>query len=144
MGKFQIITLVSVILLILALGLFAIFLLSPQEKADVPMKITTTIPVLHQFKNGTHTYVGTLDVPTPCHAVFGEALVKESYPEQVDIRIETKESGNICAQVIATKKFKVSFVASTGAVVRAYVNGTPVLFKVTEVPGTANLEATEI
>ncbi len=106
-------------------------------KSDV---ITTKISASHQFKNGLHTYVGDIEAPTPCHSIFGEAVVKESYPEQVDIRIETKESEEICAQVITAKKFKVSFSASPNPVVRAFVNGIPVLLEVTESPATVNLE----
>lgn len=132
-------------LALLVLLLFMVFY--PRSAAhEEPMvnHITTKVAVTHDFKNGLHTYVGTIDAPTPCHTISGEAIVKESYPEQVDIRIETRESGEICAQVVTTKRFKVSFSASQSAVVRAFVNGTPVLFEITEAPSTANLEKTSI
>lgn len=126
---------------LIAVFLFATFYPKSAAREEPEVNhITTKIQVTHQFKSGLHTYVGTVDAPTPCHSILGEAIVKESYPEQVDIRIETKESGGICAQVITTKKFKVSFSASENPVVRAFVNGTPVLLEVTEAPATINLE----
>ncbi len=119
----------GLIVALLFIALYPRYAVQKDLKSDV---ITTKIPVTHQFKNGLHTYVGSIDAPTPCHSILGEAVVKESYPEQVDIRIETKESEGICAQVITAKKFKVSFSASENPVVRAFVNGTPVLFEVTD------------
>lgn len=123
--------------LLFGFGLIAVFLfiaVYPRYEVKKDLKsdvIITKIPVTHQFKNGLHTYVGSIDTPTPCHSIEGTAIVKESYPEQVDIRIETKESEGICAQVITAKKFKVSFSASQNPVVRAFINGTPVLLEVT-------------
>jgi len=118
------------LLLIFALGL----LLYPRTvlQEENVSHITTSIPVVHQWRSGVHTYVGVIQAPSPCHSVAGGALVKESYPEQVDIRIETRESGEMCAQVITEKKFRVSFSASEEAVARAYLNGTGVLFRVSE------------
>ncbi len=106
--------------------------------------VTTSVSTLHQFSNGVHTYVGIIETPTPCYTVSGNAIVKESYPEQVDIRIETHDPEKICAQVVTAKKFKVSFRASAEAVVTAYLNGVRVLFKVKEASPTVNLETVEI
>lgn len=132
-----------VVALIVALGVI-VALLFPRvtEEANSPIShVSTTVPVAHQYKNGIHTYVGEVESPTPCYVVTGEAIVRESYPEQVDIRIETQNSGEICTQVITLKKFRVSFHASDKAVIRAFLNGVPVLFKVEEAPASLNLES---
>jgi hypothetical protein len=115
-----------------------------QSDATPFQAVTTSIKVEHQYKNGIHTYVGEVQVPTPCHTIFGEAVVQESHPEQVALRLETKENQGACAQVISIKKFKVSFQASKDAVVHPYLNSTPVLFKTTEAPASVDLDAIEV
>ena len=140
-GNLKLVALLFSIFVLVAVFLFATFYPKSAAREEPNVNhITTKIQVIHQFKNGLHTYVGNIETPTPCHSISGEAIVKESYPEQVDIRIEIKESEEICAQVVTTKKFKVSFSASDNPVVRAFVNGTPVLLEVTESPATTNLE----
>ena len=34
----------------------------------------TAINARHQYKNGKHTYVGVIDLPTPCHTVSVTAV----------------------------------------------------------------------
>lgn len=143
-GKSKSFSLLFIFGLVFALLFIAMYPRYAVQKDSRSEVITTKISVTHQFKSGLHTYVGVINAPTPCHSVSGEAVVKESYPEQVDIRIETKESEEICAQVVTTKKFKVSFSASESPVVRAFLNGAPILFEVTELPATNNLEKTSL
>lgn len=121
------------ILLVVLISVFLYFL-PKEKKVEEPVdRVTTKISVEHSFSLGVHTYTGIIQVPTPCHEIFGEAIVKESYPEQVDIKLETRESGEVCIQVIAEKRFKVSFQASERPIVKAFLNGSPVLFIVTEI-----------
>jgi hypothetical protein len=95
--------------------------------------ISTALSVKHQHRNGVHTYVGEIKVPTPCYEVTGNTFVDRSTPELADIRIETRDGGGVCAQVITVKKFRISFEAKADAIVKGYLNGTPVLLRVTEV-----------
>ena len=130
---------------VLLLGIF--FLIYPRlnQATDQPVEsVTTIVPVIHQFRKGVHTYVGDIQVPTPCFIVTGQAVVKESYPEQVDLRIETRATGETCAQVITLKKFKVSFEASEGAIIKTYLNTLPVLFQVKEAPVDTDLQSIQI
>ena len=143
MRKIGIVALAVSIVFIIFLLFVVLYQKSTYNEAPIGL-ITTTISVKHQFKDGMHTYVGDIDTPTPCYSISGGAIVRESYPEQVDVRIEVEESGGVCAQVITAKKFKVSFAASLEAEIRMFVNGVSVLFETTEVPLSVNLEKTEI
>lgn len=147
MSQLKVIEWLLVALLVLMIGLFALLVfpqvLTPQPSQTIE-RVTTIIPVLHQYNNGVHTYVGNVETPTPCFDVTGEALVAESFPEQVTIRLEAKDTGAVCAQVITTKKFKVSFHASGEAYIKSFLNGSPVLFKVTEILPTADIDKVKI
>ncbi len=121
----------AIALVVIVVLLLFLFLWRGTEE-PTPSVITTHVNVGHQFKDGVHTYTGSVEAPTPCYAVAGAAVVKESYPEQVDIKLEMRDTGGVCAQVITAKTFKVSFEASERPVVRGFINGTPVLLVVSE------------
>src|SRR3989344_4182577 len=68
-----------------------------------------TITAKHQYKNGTHIVAGEVDLPTPCYVLSTDTLIAESFPEQVTIRFKAETSGEFCAQVVTTERFKVEF-----------------------------------
>ena len=65
----------------------------------------------HNFKSGLHDYTGTIIFPTPCYRMSVDAVVKESFPEDVTIRftIEEDKTTEICAQVITEKNSELFF-----------------------------------
>jgi len=85
-----------------------------------------SLTVNHYFDNGSHTIEGTITLPTPCHSLTTEALVAESYPEQVTIKFTTAPGTGICTQVLADKFFRVTFNASKDALIKATLNGQPI------------------
>lgn len=126
-----------ILVTIASLFLAVLFYMEPL-KAEEPIFVTTTIPVAHEWHNGIHTYIGSVVAPSPCYEISGDAAVAESYPEQVRVTLEMVTTSGVCSQVVTEKKFKVSFHASDKAVVRAYLNGNPVLFLVTETQNDSN------
>ena len=94
------------------------------------------ITAKHQFKNGTHIVAGQVNSPTPCHLVTTSARVAESFPEQVTIDFKETSSGEICAQVVTTNRFKIDFQASENATIKATWNGQPVELNL--IPAGAN------
>jgi len=84
------------------------------------------ITAKHQFKNGTHTIAGEVTLPTPCHILTTDAVVAESYPEQVSINFVSRTQAQACAQTLTTGRFKVEFKASEQATIKATWNGLPV------------------
>ncbi len=82
------------------------------------------ITVRHDFAGGMHTYSGILTLPDPCHEINAQAIMMESFPEQVRIEITTRRDQDVlCAQVLTDKPFSVSFQASEQAQVQALLNG---------------------
>ena len=108
--------------------------------------LTLAKPLTHQYKKGAHVYIGTVTTPTPCYEVSAEAIVRESYPEQVtiDVTITPPGSDVICIQVISEKKFKVAFQGSQEAVVEVRVNGAEAIWTSEEAPANINLEVESI
>ncbi len=94
----------------------------------------STIDLTHQYRNGVHTYAGSLMMPTPCYDITTDAIVAESFPEQVTVSISVTgpSAGEVCAQVLTEKDFTVSFSASANATVSFRVNGATVGARVTE------------
>jgi hypothetical protein len=95
------------------------------------------VNAVHFFKDGTHTVVGDLMVPTPCDLIQAEAIVAESMPEQVTIQLTTINNDDTCAQVMTLQRFRVEFEASMQATIRATLDGKGVLLNLRDAePGT--------
>ncbi|MCK5026940.1 MAG: hypothetical protein KAS07_00825 [Candidatus Pacebacteria bacterium] len=88
-----------------------------------------TMSVAHAFGGGLHTYVGEIDLPTPCHELNHTITIAESFPEQVTIDFITKTETEVCAQYIIPEPFSVSFTASREAQVSMTLNKEPLLFR---------------
>ena len=88
----------------------------------------TQIPVTRSFDGNTHTYTGVITLPTPCYNLNVEAIVAESFPEQVRVEINATPTGEVCAQVLTDKPFQVSFQASERATVQGFLNSIPIDF----------------
>jgi hypothetical protein len=101
-----------------------------------------TINGWHSYQANTHVVAGELAVPTPCYLVAAEAMVAESFPEQVTIAITATEPARaeVCAQVITAKTFSVEFAASESATIRATVNGEAVTLNLMPVAPGAELD----
>ena len=75
--------------------------------------------------DGSLRYSGAVVVPTPCHEVKADAIVAESFPEQVQIRLTTRNPDPIkaCAQVVTNKEFSGEAKVSSEAQVSVYLDG---------------------
>ena len=85
------------------------------------------IVATHRFESGTHTFSGTVDMPTPCDSLSVDALLRESYPEQIVLQFTAQSSVDTseiaCAQVITPQDFSISVDAAKNATVSAELNG---------------------
>jgi len=98
---------------------------TPREDAvrEEEQRPEKTITFKHQYKDGVHTFVGTIDTPTPCYDVSA-AIVTADLPE---IRIETQPtSDDVCVQVITDHEFTVTHTGSADMSFIATLNGEPV------------------
>lgn len=89
--------------------------IEPVAEEQVLYPDITRVDAKHYYINGLHTLVGEINFPTPCDLLEAEALVMESYPEQVLINFNVINNAENCAQVITAQRFKVEAKASAEA-----------------------------
>ena len=81
------------------------------------------LPVQLFYEDGVYNAKGTIKLPDPCYDINTDVVVKESYPEQVDIMIKTDRRDEVCESVITEKDFNVEFEASENAQIQAVLDG---------------------
>lgn len=94
-----------------------------EEPVVVPYPDITRVDAKHYFIDGKHTLVGEIMFPTPCDLLEAEAMVMESYPEQVVIDFNVINNADSCAQVVTAQRFKVEAIASAEATFTARFMG---------------------
>ena len=110
---------------------------TPPPTLPVASSSTTqrdTINATHYFIDGVHTFVGQIDMPTPCDLLQSAATVRESMPEQVTLAFTTLNNDPACTQVITAQRFKVEAVASRDAIITATLMGESVELNLTPAP----------
>lgn len=98
---------------------------SSTQKTTINIK-TNDLSFTSTYQNGLMKYQGTVTVPTPCYEVKQEALIAESFPEQVTIRIKTELVKEVipqsCIQVVSQKPFSGEAKVDKNAIVRIFLN----------------------
>lgn len=106
------------------------------------------ITAAHQYDEdeGVHIVAGETDVPTPCHMLSHDVSIAESFPEQVSLNFSSsvEDPDQMCAQVISSQRFKITFEASEEASIQATYNGQDVELNLQEVGPDENLEDFEV
>ncbi|USN87838.1 MAG: hypothetical protein H6779_00105 [Candidatus Nomurabacteria bacterium] len=96
------------------------------EDKELPWYFADGVTAKHFYIDGTHTLAGEVTLPTPCDLLETKTVVRESYPEQVELQFSIINTADNCADVLTTQRFKVSAVASKDAVISATYDGLPV------------------
>jgi hypothetical protein len=100
---------------------------TPTEQLPAPQPAPEADPVrinaVHFFKDGAHTIVGDIMMPTPCDLLEATATVSGAAPEQVSIAIHTVNHSQTCAQVLTLERFRVDFATSKDAHIEATLDG---------------------
>lgn len=95
----------------------------PTVESDSPYAGITRIDAKHFFDGKTHTIVGEIPMPTPCDLLNWSTRIQESMPETVIVDFDVVNESEMCTQVVTPQRFKVSFDASEGAVIKAMLEG---------------------
>jgi hypothetical protein len=82
------------------------------------------IDIRFDYGNDAYKYTGTIQTPTPCHTVETEQVIREKFPEDVDLKFAIQDSGNICTEVIDQKEVSGQIKVSEKATIRVYINDT--------------------
>jgi len=146
MDKKSIILVVSLFVLIVA-GMFVFAYMKRAEIAQAPAPIPvvetevlvpypqiTRITAMQYFIDGEHTFVGEIELPTPCDLLQATSQVQESYPEQIVLDFTVINTSEVCAQVITIQRFMVSATASSQATTRAMFMGREVELNLVPAP----------
>lgn len=80
------------------------------------------VQIIFSYNDGVYSYSGTIQKPTPCHEIKSEYVIRESFPEQVDLRFTVVDSGEICSQVIDKEEVNGQIPVSEEAKIQVYVN----------------------
>lgn len=100
------------------------------------------ITVRHQYRNGKHTVIGDIDLPTPCYKLASGYTDSKTNPVSHNINLTTSTSGDFCAQVITTKPFKVTFAGAKDDKITATLDGKALILNVIHASDSENLEET--
>lgn len=128
-----------------------------QPQTNQPTEATTTegtdqddgrrITAKHQYnsEDSMHIVAGEVDVPTPCHqlttSVDGTAT---SSSVTINFQAQRADEGEMCAQVITPRRFKVTFEAREDVEIQATYDGNPATLNLVPVPEGENLEEFEV
>jgi hypothetical protein len=139
------------IVVLLALS-FGIYYLVSNNKPDTYGNVqnvlgsdyyVSVVQMKHQFKDGRHTYVGSLDLPTPCYSLDSD-LVKTSNTEGSITLNTSRNDEEICAQVVTTRTFRLQIDAPMNFMVKGMLNGRAVELNMFEVPASDDIDLFEI
>jgi len=100
-----------------------------------------TVNVKHQFVEGIHTFVGVLELPTPCDKISSK-VVKEQGETIIDLVYAS--TSEICAQVITEKEFTVTFAGEVNENIIARLNGELVNLNIYEIDSKQNIYEVKI
>jgi len=91
----------------------------PQAQTEDVVRINA----VHFFKDGKHTIVGDIMMPTPCDLLEATSTTSGGAPEQIAIAIHTVNHTQACAQVLTLERFRVDFTAAKDAHIEATLDG---------------------
>ncbi|MBU3968800.1 hypothetical protein KJ991_01115 [Patescibacteria group bacterium] len=131
-NKKWVLVLASVIVIVILIAVFGNTFSDGNlnDKKEIP--IIDSISAYHSYESGLHNYRGSLTLPNPCYILSVDAVVRESFPEDVTIRftVQEEKGDKVCAQVLTEKGFRIIFQASKEAKVQAVINDVPVQFNI--------------
>lgn len=104
----------------------------------------TRIEGKHFYRDGVHTIVGEIAMPTPCHLLTYDAVVAESMPEQITFNFDVTNNSDMCAQVVTPQRFMVSATASAEASLNARFMGQSVELNLVEAAANESPESFEL
>lgn len=139
-----------VVIVLLALGIYWLATPNAPKTTDTNTPPTTQddyvqmVNVKHQFKDGRHVYVGEIDLPTPCHNLTSGYSKDANSTTAYTLVFTSVSTADMCAQVVTSKPFKVSFEAMPQIVISGTLNGKKLRLNLFEVPANQDLNSFNI
>ncbi len=132
------IILVIFLFLLIILGMFTFAYL---KKTELPVEPTPPVveedseemypdivrfDAKHFYSDGVHTFVGEINMPTPCDLLDVQASDTTKDSTQIKLEFTVINNSDVCAQVITPARFRVDAEGLETAVVTATFLGRPV------------------
>lgn len=92
------------------------------EKVD-PYAYITRVDAKHFYIDGTHTFAGEFEMPSPCDLVEAKTQVSGLAPESVVLEFNVINTAEACAAVMTKQRFLMQANAAPDAVVTASFMG---------------------
>jgi hypothetical protein len=112
-----------------------------QSIEEAEQRPLTTISAKHQYRDGQHVFLGSFNVPSPCHSHNSEVIQRENV---IEVALTYDSNNEVCAQVIEERQFKVEFEGTGEEDVIATLNGEAVNFNIFEVGPDEDISEVEI
>ena len=90
-----------------------------------PYAYIDRVDAKHFYRDGAHTLIGEIEMPTRCELLDWDIIVAESYPEQVSVNFKIINNSDDCQPYLTKQRFEVSFDVSEEAKISATLNGEP-------------------
>ncbi len=120
---------------------------NPYDRQDIANEIIQkpekTVNVKHQFKDGVHTYIGTIELPNPCYLPLKTNLNSSENEMIIEINYSLNQEA-VCTQQIIEEGFKISFEGQKNESVLATINGELVNLNIFEINPEDDIEEYEI
>lgn len=145
---------VIIIVLIVLLGGFAFFVdkrntenLNRQnlEQTEEESEFTVPLAVKYQYRDGVHTFVGDIELPSNCYnynAVIEDG--EDDSTKNLAIDYERNKDVEVCAQVITTANYRISYEGPEDLKFKAFVNGEARRLNIFEIPEGENIDEFEL
>lgn len=141
---------IGIVVVLLALAVY--WLMSPStpaanDTAQVPAtqdEYVQMVNVKHQYKDGRHVYVGEINLPTPCHTLASTYAKDANSTTAYTLIFTSSSTAEMCAQVVTSKPFKLSFAAIKDIVVSGTLNGKKLRLNLFEVPSNQDLDSFDV
>ncbi len=101
-----------------------------------------TLNTKHQYKDGQHVFVGSVELPTPCYKITTE-VTKEQNETILNISYAST-SADVCAEVVTSKEFRVAFEGKADDIIIAKLNGELVNLNIFEIPVDKNIDDVKV
>jgi len=98
----------------------------------------------HQYKDGKHTYAGAFELPTPCDTLSYDVVRNTSDEKVIGLDFKTIPSENMCAQVVTSRPFKVTFDGPQSISLTVTRDGKSVRFNLFEVPAGQDFDSFQL
>lgn len=141
---------IIIIVVLVLLILVAVFFSRNVQKIEAPVvtdqeeQITESIDVKHQYKDGSHLFVGSLELPNPCYT-YNTVIEDTENPKEKILRIKLEEkTDKACIQVVTTANFEVSHKGEQDITFKAFVNDQEYRLNLFEIPADVDIKNFEI